>query len=154
MVQIGNEINNGMQWPHGRVSDIGKLADLIKAGNRGVDAYAAPGTPARPAVMLHIACGGDTAVTRWFFDNAEARGVAYDAIGLAYKLLGSRSDADDVVQDAWLRWRQADRSAIRDAEAWLVTATTRLGIDSQRLSRTERAANTGPWLPEPITVDE
>lgn len=74
--------------------------------------------------------------------------------GLAYKLLGSRSDAEDVVQDAWLRWRQADRSAIRDAEAWLVTATTRLGIDRLRLARTERAAYTGPWLPEPLSVDE
>ena len=74
--------------------------------------------------------------------------------GLAYKLLGSRSDAEDVVQDAWLRWRQADRSAIRDAEAWLVTATTRLGIDRLRLARTERETYFGPWLPEPLSVDE
>ncbi|HEV8695913.1 MAG TPA: RNA polymerase sigma-70 factor [Lysobacter sp.] len=74
--------------------------------------------------------------------------------GLAYKLLGSRSDAEDVVQDAWLRWRQTDRSAIRDAEAWLVTATTRLGIDRLRLARTQRETYTGPWLPEPLSVDE
>jgi len=74
--------------------------------------------------------------------------------GLAYRLLGSRSDAEDVVQDAWLRWQQADRSAIRDAEAWLVTATTRLGIDRLRLARTEREAYSGPWLPEPLSVDE
>jgi len=74
--------------------------------------------------------------------------------GLAYKLLGSRSDAEDVVQDAWLRWHQTDRSAIRDVEAWLVTATTRLGIDRLRLARTERETYPGPWLPEPLTVDE
>jgi RNA polymerase sigma-70 factor (ECF subfamily) len=74
--------------------------------------------------------------------------------GLAYRLLGSRSDAEDVVQDAWLRWHQADRSAIRDVEAWLVTATTRLGIDRLRLARTEREHYPGPWLPEPLTVDE
>lgn len=74
--------------------------------------------------------------------------------GLAYKLLGSRSDAEDVVQDTWLRWRQTDRSAIRDAEAWLVTAATRLGIDRLRLARTERENYPGPWLPEPLTVDE
>ncbi|HJW45692.1 MAG TPA: sigma factor, partial [Lysobacter sp.] len=49
--------------------------------------------------------------------------------GLAYRLLGSRSDAEEIVQDAWLRWHQADRSAIRESEAWLVTTTTRLGID-------------------------
>jgi RNA polymerase sigma-70 factor (ECF subfamily) len=75
-------------------------------------------------------------------------------LGLAYRLLGSRSDAEDVVQDAWLRWRQADRSAIRDTEAWLVTATTRLGIDRLRLARTERETYFGPWLPEPFSVDE
>ena len=74
--------------------------------------------------------------------------------GLAYKLLGSRSDAEDVVQDTWLRWRQADRSVIRDAEAWLVTATTRLGIDRLRTARTERETYVGPWLPEPLSVDE
>ncbi|QNP40966.1 RNA polymerase sigma-70 factor [Lysobacter solisilvae (ex Woo and Kim 2020)] len=74
-------------------------------------------------------------------------------LGLAYRLLGSRSDAEDVVQDAWLRWHQADRSAIRDAEAWLVTATTRLGIDRLRLVRNERENYPGPWLPEPLTVD-
>ncbi len=75
-------------------------------------------------------------------------------LGLAYRLLGSRSDAEDVVQDAWLRWRQADRAAIRDPEAWLVTATTRLGIDRLRLARTEREAYVGPWLPEPLSIDE
>lgn len=75
-------------------------------------------------------------------------------LGLAYRLLGSRSDAEDVVQDAWLRWSQADRSAIRDAEAWLVTATTRLGIDRLRLARTERETYFGPWLPEPLSIDE
>ena len=74
--------------------------------------------------------------------------------GLAYKLLGNRSDAEDVVQDAWLRWHQADRSVIRDVEAWLVTATTRLGIDRLRLARAERETYPGPWLPEPLTVDE
>lgn len=74
-------------------------------------------------------------------------------MGLAYRLLGSRSDAEDVLQEAWLRWYQADRSAIRDVEGWLVTATTRLGIDRLRSVRTERNAYPGPWLPEPLTVD-
>ncbi|MCI4566682.1 RNA polymerase sigma-70 factor [Lysobacter sp. CFH 32150] len=74
-------------------------------------------------------------------------------MGLAYRLLGSRSDAEDVLQEAWLRWHQADRSAIRDVEGWLVTATTRLGIDRLRSVRTERNAYPGPWLPEPLTVD-
>ena len=73
---------------------------------------------------------------------------------LAYRLLGTRSDAEEVVQDAWLRWQQTDQAAIRDLEGWLVTATTRLGIDRLRLARTEREVYPGPWLPEPLTADD
>lgn len=71
---------------------------------------------------------------------------------LAYRLLGSRTDAEDVVQDAWLRWANADISAIRDAEAWLVTATTRLGLDRLRALKRERLHYVGPWLPEPLEI--
>ncbi|WP_334178848.1 RNA polymerase sigma-70 factor [Pseudoxanthomonas sp.] len=74
--------------------------------------------------------------------------------GLSYRLLGSRSDAEDVVQDTWLRWQQTDRSGIRDAEAWLVTAATRLGIDRLRAARVQRERYIGPWLPEPSGIDE
>lgn len=74
--------------------------------------------------------------------------------GLAYKLLGSRSDAEDVVQDAWLRWRQVDQASIREPEAWLVTTTTRLGIDRLRAAKTQRTDYVGPWLPEPLEIDE
>ncbi|HTV02197.1 MAG TPA: RNA polymerase sigma factor SigJ [Luteitalea sp.] len=70
--------------------------------------------------------------------------------GLAYRMLGSRADAEDVVQDAYLRWHQADRAAIRTPEAWLVTTTTRLAIDRLRALRTVRDAYVGPWLPEPL----
>lgn len=73
---------------------------------------------------------------------------------LAYRMLGTRSEAEDLVQDAWLRWHQTDRDAIRDAEAWLVTAATRLGIDRLRAARHERLAYPGPWLPEPLSVDD
>lgn len=75
-------------------------------------------------------------------------------MALAYRLLGSRSDAEEVVQDAWLRWHQADRATIRDLEGWLVTTTTRLGIDRLRLARNEREVYPGPWLPEPLTADD
>lgn len=73
-------------------------------------------------------------------------------LALAYRLLGSRVDAEDVVQDAWLRWAGADIAAIRDAEAWLVTATTRLGLDRLRALKRERLRYVGPWLPEPLQV--
>lgn len=72
---------------------------------------------------------------------------------LAYRLLGTPADAEDVVQDAWLRWHGADRSAIRDPEAWLVTAATRLGLDRLRAARAARTDYVGPWLPEPLSVD-
>lgn len=74
--------------------------------------------------------------------------------GLAYRLLGSRQDAEDVLQDAWLRWQSSDRAAIRDPEAWLVTTTTRLGLDRLRAARSARVHYTGPWLPEPLEIAE
>lgn len=70
--------------------------------------------------------------------------------GLAYRLLGSRVDAEDLVQDAWFKWREADENSIRDPEAWLVTVITRLGIDRQRQAKTRRETYAGPWLPEPL----
>ncbi|VFR53548.1 RNA polymerase ECF-type sigma factor [plant metagenome] len=69
---------------------------------------------------------------------------------IAYRMLGSRADAEDVLQDAWLRWHQADRSALQSAEAWLLTVTTRLAIDRLRDAKTEREAYVGLWLPEPL----
>lgn len=71
---------------------------------------------------------------------------------LAYRLLGSRSDAEDVVQDTWLRWQGADVAALRDPEGWLVTATTRLGLDRLRARRNARIDYVGPWLPEPLEI--
>jgi len=71
--------------------------------------------------------------------------------GLAYRMLGSVGDAEDAVQDAYLRWHQADGGAddIRSPEAWLVTVVTRLCLDRMRALAAERAAYDGPWLPEP-----
>jgi RNA polymerase sigma-70 factor (ECF subfamily) len=74
--------------------------------------------------------------------------------GLAYRMLGSRADAEDIVQETYIRWHKADHSTIENAEAWLVTAATRLAIDRLRRLKTERALYTGPWLPEPILGDE
>jgi RNA polymerase sigma-70 factor, ECF subfamily len=70
--------------------------------------------------------------------------------GIAYRMLGSRAEAEDVVQEAYVRWHQADREAIRAPEGWLVTTTTRLAIDRLRALKTERDAYTGSWLPEPL----
>ena len=75
--------------------------------------------------------------------------------GIAYRMLGVRADAEDVLQDAWLRWSAADQGALQSAEAWLVTVVTRLSIDRLRAAKAEREAYVGWWLPEPIVeVDE
>ena len=69
---------------------------------------------------------------------------------IAYRMLGSRADADDAVQEAWLRWHGARRDEIRSPQAWLVTTTTRICIDRLKALRAERIDYVGPWLPEPI----
>jgi RNA polymerase sigma-70 factor (TIGR02957 family) len=73
--------------------------------------------------------------------------------GVAYRMLGGRADAEDVLQDAWLRWHDADRAAIGSAEAWLVTVVTRLCLDRLRATKQDREQYVGPWLPEPIQTD-
>jgi len=74
-------------------------------------------------------------------------------LGIAYGLLGELTEAEDVVQDAWLRWDGADAEAIRNPEAFLVTITTRLALDRLRSARARREVYVGPWLPEPLVTD-
>jgi RNA polymerase sigma-70 factor (ECF subfamily) len=89
--------------------------------------------------------------------QTEASVTAFEALrsrlfGLAYRMLGSRAEAEDIVQEAYLRWHEAERDEIENPEAWLVTATTRLAIDRLRRLKTEREAYVGQWLPEPIVT--
>jgi RNA polymerase sigma-70 factor, ECF subfamily len=72
--------------------------------------------------------------------------------GLAYRMLGARADAEDIVQETYVRWHQAAQGSVENPEAWLVTTTTRLAIDRLRRLKTEREAYVGPWLPEPIVT--
>jgi len=74
-------------------------------------------------------------------------------LGVAYRMLGSLSEAEDVVQDVWLRWHDADTGRIDNAEAWLVASTTRRAIDRLRMARTHREHYVGIWLPEPVLTD-
>ena len=69
---------------------------------------------------------------------------------VAYQMLGSVADAEDVVQDAWLRWSAADRDDVADPRAYLVRITSRLALDRLRAARTHRESYVGPWLPEPL----
>jgi RNA polymerase sigma-70 factor, ECF subfamily len=73
--------------------------------------------------------------------------------GIAYRMLGDAAEAEDLVQEAYLRWARDDRTDVDAPEGWLVAVVTRLAIDRLRRLRTERAAYVGPWLPEPIATD-
>ncbi len=69
--------------------------------------------------------------------------------GIAYRMLGAMAEAEEVVQDAWLRWHEADTHNLDSAEAWLVTVVTRLSIDRLRAAKVQRACYIGAWMPEP-----
>lgn len=71
---------------------------------------------------------------------------------VAYRLVGTVSDAEDVVQETWLRWSGAKLDDLRSPEAWLVTTASRLGIDHLRRLKARRESYVGPWLPEPIVA--
>ncbi|MEV6011129.1 RNA polymerase sigma-70 factor [Streptomyces sp. NPDC051976] len=73
--------------------------------------------------------------------------------GVAYRMLGRFADAEDVVQETWLRWDGADRAAVREPRAFLVRTTTRLAIDRLRHVQSRRESYVGEWLPEPLTTD-
>lgn len=73
--------------------------------------------------------------------------------GIAYRMLGSMAEAEEVVQDAWLRWHEAAPVLLDSAEAWLVTVTTRLAIDRLRAARLQREHYIGTWLPEPLLTE-
>ena len=94
---------------------------------------------------------GETAQT----DDLDAAAETFAAVrprlfGIAYRMLGTVADAEDIVQDTWERWQNADRSAVREPAAFLATTTTRLAINLAQSARVRRETYVGPWLPEPV----
>jgi RNA polymerase sigma-70 factor (ECF subfamily) len=75
-------------------------------------------------------------------------------LSIAYRMLGEMAGAEDIVQEAWLRWRHADGEDIRDPRAWLSAVTVRLSLDALRSARVRRESYVGPWLPEPLLPDD
>ena len=73
-------------------------------------------------------------------------------LAVAYRLTGTVADAEDVVQDAWLRWDGARSESITDLRAWLTTVVSRLSLDRLRSAATRRETYVGEWLPEPVVT--
>ncbi len=82
--------------------------------------------------------------------NAVFEQVRNRLFAVAYRMMGTKADAEDIVQEAYLRWHQADIDEVRSPEAWLVSVVTRLSIDRLRKTSVERVKYIGPWLPEPL----
>jgi len=79
--------------------------------------------------------------------------VRPDLLRLAYRMTGGRAEAEDIVQDAWLRWHRTDTSDVQNPKAWLSKTVARLSIDHLRKVKTRRETYVGPWLPEPVVTD-
>src|SRR6185437_16248243 len=88
-------------------------------------------------------------------DDLEAAAAIFTSLrprlfGIAYRMLSSASEAEDLVQEVWLRWQMTDRSVVENPAAFLATATTRLAINELQSARVRRETYVGPWLPEPV----
>src|SRR6201996_755333 len=70
--------------------------------------------------------------------------------GIAYRMLGSAAEAEDIVQDVWLRWQATNRSIVENPPAFLATTTTRMCINFAQSAQSRRETYVGPWLPEPV----
>lgn len=91
-------------------------------------------------------------------DHVEAlevfEGTRKRLFGIAYRVLGSAAEAEDVVQETWLRWQQTDRERVREPAAFLTTTTTRLAINVLQSARVRRETYIGPWLPTPVDTSD
>lgn len=74
-------------------------------------------------------------------------------IGLVYRITGSRAEAEDIVQETFLKWLNTDHQKINSARAWLMTIATRMALDYMKSARVKRVSYVGPWLPEPFIED-
>jgi RNA polymerase sigma-70 factor (TIGR02957 family) len=93
--------------------------------------------------------GGDLADAVEVFGGQRRR-----LFGIAYRMLGTVADAEDIVQDTWIRWQNTDRAQVAEPAAFLATITTRLSINVLQSARHRRETYIGPWLPEPVNTDD
>src|SRR3954467_694271 len=98
-----------------------------------------------PSRVMDDEPAGDIEAAVGAFNDARPR-----LFGIAYRMLGSSTEAEDIVQEAWLRWQACDRGAVLDAPAFLTTTTPPLAINAGKAARSRRETYPGPWLPEPV----
>jgi len=110
----------------------------------------APGVPSRPASSADAAGTGEGKTSTYDDGLSVFLSVRRRLFGIAYRMLGSAAEAEDVVQDVWIRWQTADRSLVRDAAAFLATTATRLAINVMQSAHSRRETYVGPRLPEPV----
>jgi RNA polymerase sigma-70 factor (ECF subfamily) len=110
--------------------------------------YRRPDGDTDPAGVKRWGRGGDVDT----LDEAAAvfMGMRPRLFGIAYRMLGSATEAEDLVQDVWLRWQGTDRRLVQNPAAFLATVTTRLAINELQSARVRRETYIGPWLPEPV----
>ena len=104
-------------------------------------------------VSASVAHPSPDAVTRMESRTAVFTSTRPQLFAIAYRMLGSVADAEDIVQDAYLRWQEAPETDVRAPRAYLTTIVTRLAINQLRSARSQRETYVGPWLPEPLVTD-
>ena len=88
-------------------------------------------------------------------DTAVCESHRRHLFAIAYRMLSSVTEAEDAVQESWIRWARADRSVVREPRAWLTTVVSRIALDRRRSAQMRRESYVGPWLPEPLlAVDD
>ena len=105
------------------------------------------GIPSQPASIADASRAEENNTSAYDNGLSAFMSVRRRLFGIAYRMLGSAVEAEDIVQDVWVRWQTADRSVVRDAAAFLVTTATRLAINVVQSARSRRETNVGPWLP-------
>ena len=111
---------------------------------------AALGVPSQSLSSAGTACAGESKPMTHDDGLSAFMSVRPRLFGIAYRMLRSAAEAEDIVQDVWVRWQTADRSVVRDAAAFLVTTATRLAINVIQSARARRETRAGSWLPEPV----
>jgi RNA polymerase sigma factor (sigma-70 family) len=106
--------------------------------------------PSQAAAIADASLAGENKTSTYDDGLSAFMSVRSRLFGIGYRMLGSAAEAEDIVQDVWVRWQTADRSLVRDAAAFLVTTATRLAINVMQSARSRRETHVGPWLPEPV----